>query len=341
MKEREKIPKYCSVVLFLLGANFFVRRQLLVVLRTFFRLCFVVYAIINLKLMSDVWKKKGFSLSFVAEITFSSVRYIFFLVLVGRTKRIESFVLNCMTLVSSQHISKLWQRVFTINIVVIAVQATDFFVIRVPRIITKKDPIDIIGITFGDLTVSAFMITCGFYTIMILILSARIHSTISIIERRFIDGVGIVKHKFSHIHRDVREFEALFSILPLCWFANCVVETPRTILAILKYMSDFRSALSVVLWVSNVTLCPLFVCLLVSSIKSKLDDALDDLYHKVVTSNQLPGTEKLLFRIELKTLKRISFTGSGFFTIDKSFVLSLIGAVSTISVLIATYARQE
>lgn len=337
MNITKKILRFCSLVLIFTGSNLFVRHKPLAILRILFRTWFAVFAAYNFKYLAQMWMGKGFSLTFLATLMFHLVRITFFILIILRRKRIESFVVRCLNCIHKPNLSKIWKKILIINFLIFSLKLFDFATFRIPKYSMKNGLFALLTRMIHDLTVSCFSETCGLYSIMLFILSARIHATINSIERRFKEGEGVVSHYISSIHSDVQTFDSLFSFLPFCWFGNGVVETPRTILALIQYMSNFQRSVNVIVWVINLTISPLLICLQISYVKNNINDAVDSVYHKVVTSNQMPG-QKILIRFELETLKDINFTGLSFFTIDRSLILSLIGAVCTVSVLIATYA---
>lgn len=333
----EKILSFCSISLVVTGANLFIRQKTLIILRTLFRTWFATFALyINFEHLMFTYGIQGFSLTFAAHLVFHLTRITCLTIIISKRRQIESFAIRSLDCMSKPDLSLIWKKVLIINLIMFSVK---LFIFGMFGLLTNKLYYGFSALLHMILygTVSCFSETCGFYSIMLFILSARIHATLDCIEKRFKEGEGTVSHYVSKIHADVKEFDHLFSFLPFCWFIVTVVETPRMILALKVYMCDFGRVFDAIAAIFNLTVSPLLVCVLISHVKSSINDAVDNVYHKVVTSNQTPG-QKILIRYELKTLKNISFTGLEFFTIDRSFVLSIIGAVCTVYVLIATYA---
>ena len=137
LKEREKILRYCSLILILLGANLFIRKRCFIILRTFLRLGFVFNAILSFKSLPIVWKENGFSLTFLASLMYNLVRLTIFAQLIRKRKRLETFVVHCSTLISNQNIHNLSKKILAISLVVVAVQLVDIIFVRTVFVTTR------------------------------------------------------------------------------------------------------------------------------------------------------------------------------------------------------------
>lgn len=188
-------------------------------------------------------------------------------------------------------------------------------------------------------------ITSGFYLIILMILMASHKSLIRTCSRHIETRGQLVATVMSTIRliRDSsREFEDLFNVLPVTWFAYGILGAPSIITTWNASLAAGPSIFCVYFMHSVESLVPaIFTVYVVSRLHSSFIQEVDKLRDLIISRKCGDGSEVSVFLTawELDSLKHIRFTGMSFFALDKSFILTFVGAFATFATLISSFAK--
>ena len=330
--------KRCSLCLVTVGANFFVKNRGMKVLRTVMRI-FVLIAIIgSIQNVQKDWVG-GLSLTATANTTFVASRIIILTSLIFRRRHFEEFLREIVSVVPYGELKRIHRFILVVTTSVFTIL---LILIHAYMTLPKYWGSDLVWYTWRfveSLSLCWITLTCGMYAIALKILFASFAQKTHLLKLKIMTGADAsvqLRYYRSEVQELHARFENLFNLMPLLWFCAVVVEGPRIVLIL--YDSTLIEFLLFLCWPVNCIVSPVAVCFLVSSLMSRMNSSLNDVFQLICKNrNHLPVPCEIIHHIE--SLKSLQFTGLSFFAINRSFVLSLIGTIFTVSALLEQYMK--
>ena len=220
----------------------------------------------------------------------------------------------------------------------IAIQVTYFVVSRIWKIESER------GEAFLEIA-SAFleywiMMTCIFYytVLQVMYLHVKRHMDVVMLHAstKHLELALVCKAAFS-ITQSVEEFDRLMSPLPFLWFRFGMVSAAGSVYGIIKDPSDF---MALVLLMQDY-LPPILVVCSATRVFERGVAMAASICRQVTSNKSLETRQSILMLRELDSLKAMRLSGMGFFSLDKSFLLSYVGSVLTYAALIAGFTREQ
>ena len=183
--------------------------------------------------------------------------------------------------------------------------------------------------------------TCAAYAIALRIIFVCFTRKTCLLQLKMLsypDPASAVRNYACEVSELHERFENCFNLMPLLWFFTAVIEGPRVVMVLSR--CSLVEFLLFVSWPINCIVAPIVVCFLISSLKSQMEKRLTDTYRLLCKNKCIRCQDNNEILFNLDSIKSQQFTGFGFFAMNRSFVLSLVGTIFTVSALLDQYIKR-
>ena len=340
MGVKSKVLSRMSLVLFFMGSNMSICSRWLKLLRLLFLAVFIISGANVIRMLVLRFSWDPFTLGLLANCSWTMAFILSNFLLIWRHRRLEQFMTSMIDFIDLSDVRTLGRRCImrTGGIFLFMALATirgnySKFMTSDPEsiLMTFLNCILQLSNSYWILTTSMFYGTV--VELLLLFHGRKLDLLLQHLSRGHCD-FDFVYDTAQSLIASVARFEELMSFLPVLWFGNNLI-SGAGILKI-SFAHAGANGNGIVIMIHDYLppmLVVLSACRGMNARASLVDKAVT-----AVAQKNVSGEEKLLAMTELRRLADMTqLTGMSFFTMDKNFLLSFVGAVLTYAALFQSY----